>query len=130
MSEVLGCTLLLVDDEEANLDLLEVLLEGEGYTALIRTSDAREAIPLWERHAPDLVLLDLHLPDISGEEVLRRLRADPRTAGIPVVVVSADATAASLERLRVAGADAYLTKPLDIEEFLTVVDRILPGVAG
>ena len=72
------------------------------------------------------MLLDLHLPDLPGEEVLRRLRADARTAGIPVVVVSADATPASLERLRAAGADAYLTKPLDVDEFLAAVDRFLP----
>jgi CheY-like chemotaxis protein len=76
------------------------------------------------------VLLDLHLPDIPGEEVLRRLRADPRTAAIPVVVVSADATAGSLERLRQAGADAYLTKPLDVDEFLQTVERFLAAGPG
>jgi CheY-like chemotaxis protein len=62
--------------------------------------------------------------------VLRRLRADARTAAIPVVVVSADATPASLERLRAAGADAYLTKPLDVDEFLRVVERFLPPAPG
>ena len=124
---VLGCTLLLVDDEEANLDLLEVLLEAEGYSTILRTSDARQAVPLWERHAPDLVLLDLHLPDTHGAEVLRRLRADPRTADIPVVVISADATQAAVQELLALGADAYLTKPLDLDEFLRTLETFLPA---
>jgi CheY-like chemotaxis protein len=74
-----------------------------------------------------VVLLDLHLPDIPGEEVLRRLRADPRTSSIPVVVISADATRDSLDRLRSAGADAYLTKPLDLDEFLSTLEVHLPA---
>jgi CheY-like chemotaxis protein len=75
---------------------------------------------------PDVILLDLHLPDIPGEEVLRRLRADARTATIPVIVVSADATPASLQRLLLGGANAYLTKPLDVDDFLREVERFLP----
>jgi CheY-like chemotaxis protein len=74
---------------------------------------------------PDLVLLDLHLPDISGEEVLYRLQSDPATMDIPIVVLSADATARQRERLRVAGADAYLTKPISIGRFLELLDRTL-----
>jgi CheY-like chemotaxis protein len=76
---------------------------------------------------PDLILLDLHLPDIPGHEVLDRLRADPATANIPVVVISADATAGAQARLRAAGARGYLTKPIDLDEFLQVVERFLPG---
>jgi PAS domain S-box-containing protein len=86
-------------------------------------------VELAREHLPDVVLLDLHLPDIPGDEVLRRLRADPRTAGVPVVVVSADATPGSVDRLRQAGADAYLTKPLDVDEFLAAVERFLPAAA-
>ena len=77
-----------------------------------------------------MILLDLHLPDIPGEEVLRRLRSDPRTERIPVVVVSADATKTSLDRLRLMGANAYLTKPLDVDEFLEVVEHFLPEGKG
>ena len=84
-------------------------------------------VELAREHVPDVILLDLHLPDLPGDEVLRRLRADPRTASIPVVVVSADATPASIERLRQAGADAYLTKPLDVDEFLRAVEQFLPA---
>ena len=81
---------------------------------------------LAREHRPELILLDLHLPDLAGEQVLRRLRSDARTADLPIVVVSADATPSSVERLRVIGANAYLTKPLDVDEFLRVVDRFVP----
>jgi CheY-like chemotaxis protein len=84
-------------------------------------------VELAREHVPDLVLLDLHLPDIPGEEVLRQLRSDERTARIPVVVISADATHGSVQRLRAAGADAYLTKPIDLDEFLETVGRFAPG---
>jgi len=82
---LVACTLLLVDDEEANLDLLEALLESEGYTHLVRTADAREVLGLVERHAPDLVLLDLHMPHRHGLQLLADLRAltPPGAAGAP-----------------------------------------------
>ncbi len=85
---------------------------------------------LAREHAPDLVLLDLHLPDVQGDEVLRRLRADKRTARIPVVMISADATPRTIDRLLSEGADAYLTKPLDVDEFLAAIDRLLPQEAA
>ena len=105
--------------------LLERVLSRPGWRT-VPALQGQLGVELAREHLPDLVLLDLHLPDISGEEVLRRLRADPRTAHTPVVVVSADATPGSVERLRLAGADAYLTKPLDVDEFLRVVGRFLP----
>jgi CheY-like chemotaxis protein len=74
-------------------------------------------------HRPQLILLDLHLPDMSGSEVLERLRHDPRTRSIPIVILSADATAGQVTRLLEQGAAAYLTKPLDVHELLTLVDR-------
>ena len=126
MSEVLGCTLLLVDDEEANLDLLEVLLEAEGYTSILRTTDARQAIPLWERHAPDLVLLDLHMPHRDGFAVLRDIRE--RTAPddfCPVLVLTADATPEAKERALSTGAKDFLNKPIDATEALLRVHNLL-----
>jgi len=80
---------------------------------------------LVHRHRPDVVLLDLHLPGIDGEEVLRRLQADPQTATVPVVVVSADVTPGQQERLLAAGAIEYLGKPLDVPRFLEVLDGLL-----
>ncbi|MDF1503736.1 PAS domain S-box protein [Roseisolibacter sp. H3M3-2] len=122
-------TLLYVEDNLANLTLVEAILMSRPGWRIIPALQGQLGVELAREHLPDLVLLDLHLPDIPGAEVLRRLRADPRTAAIPVVVVSADATPASLERLRRAGADAYLTKPLDVDEFLAVVQRHLPARA-
>jgi PAS domain S-box-containing protein len=119
-------TLLYVEDNLANLTLVETILLSRPGWRTVPALQGQLGVELAREHLPDLVLLDLHLPDIPGEEVLRRLRADARTAAIPVIVVSADATAGSLERLRQAGADAYLTKPLDVDEFLAVVERFLP----
>jgi PAS domain S-box-containing protein len=121
-----AATLLYVEDNLANLSLVETILLSRPGWRVVPALQGQLGVELAREHLPDLVLLDLHLPDVPGDEVLRRLRADTRTAGIPVVVVSADATAASLERLRQGGADAYLTKPLDVDEFLTVVERFLP----
>jgi CheY-like chemotaxis protein len=81
------------------------------------------------RHKPDLILLDLHLPDIPGARLFERLRANPVTRDIPVVVVSADATERQVKRLLDAGAVDYLTKPLDLRRFLDVVRRYTKPVA-
>jgi DNA-binding response OmpR family regulator len=76
-------------------------------------------------HHPDLILLDMHLPDTAGEDVLRALREEESTRQTPVVVVSADATAARQESMRALGADDYLTKPFNVREFLGIVDGYL-----
>jgi CheY-like chemotaxis protein len=121
-----AATLLYVEDNLANLSLVETILLSRPGWRTIPAMQGQLGVELAREYLPDVVLLDLHLPDISGDEVLRRLRADPWTAGIPVIVVSADATGTSLERLRAAGADAYLTKPIDVDEFLRAVERFLP----
>ncbi|MCA0377134.1 MAG: PAS domain S-box protein [Gemmatimonadetes bacterium] len=118
-------TLLYIEDNLANLSLVETILLSRPGWRTLPALQGQLGVELAREHRPDVVLLDLHLPDMSGEAVLRRLRADPRTADLPVVIVSADATATSVERLRTAGADAYLTKPLDVDEFLRVVDHVV-----
>ncbi|WP_420128665.1 PAS domain S-box protein [Longimicrobium sp.] len=122
--------LLYIEDNLANLDLVETFLLTRPGWKLVPALQGRIGVELAREHRPDLVLLDLHLPDIGGEEVLRRLRADPRTATIPIVIISADATRDSLDRLRAAGADAYLTKPLDLDEFLATLETHLPTGGG
>ena len=85
----------------------------------------RQGVDLARVHRPDLVLLDLHLPDLPGEEVLRQLREDPRTRDIPVLILSADATPGQVGRLLDQGARAYLTKPLDVKQLLERLDERL-----
>lgn len=82
-------------------------------------------LDLARQHRPDLILLDLHLPDVPGHEVLHRLRAAPETLNIPVVIVSADATESRIRRLKEAGALDYLTKPIDVRRLLELVDAHL-----
>jgi CheY-like chemotaxis protein len=83
-------------------------------------------LELARQHQPDLVLVDLNLPDIDGETVLRRIRAEPRTRDTPVVVLSADATPGQVARLLAAGANDYLTKPFDVTLFLRILDGVEP----
>jgi len=120
-------TLLYVEDNLANLSLVETILLSRPAWTTLPALQGRRGVDLARERVPDLVLLDLHLPDISGEEVLRELRAHPVTASIPIVVISADATERNIARLRAAGAEAYLTKPLDIDEFLATLDGLLPA---
>jgi PAS domain S-box-containing protein len=122
-------TLLYVEDNLANLSLVESILADRPGWKTIPALQGRMGAELAREHGPDLVLLDLHLPDVQGDEVLRRLRGDERTAGIPVVMISADATPRTIDRLIAEGADAYLTKPLDVDEFLAAIDRLLPETA-
>ncbi len=115
-------TVLYVEDNASNVRLVEMILAERPEITLLVARQGEPGVELAREHRPALILLDLNLPDISGEEVLRRVRGDARTAGIPVVVVTADATADQSTRLRDAGADAVLTKPFEIEQLLTIVD--------
>jgi CheY-like chemotaxis protein len=91
--------------------------------------DGAQGVALAREHRPDLILLDLYLPDISGEEVLSQLRQAKETAEIPVFIISADATSGQAERLLAAGAQAYLTKPLEVPQFLLAIEQALIGVS-
>jgi PAS domain S-box-containing protein len=126
-ASVLGeaATLLYVEDNLSNLRLIERILANRPQVKLLSAMQGRLGLDLARQHRPDLILLDLHLPDMSGEEVLHQLREDPRTRAIAVVVISADATPGQVSRLIDAGALAYLTKPLDVRRFLEVIDATL-----
>jgi PAS domain S-box-containing protein len=118
-------TVLYVEDNLANLRLVERILARRPGVRLVSALQGSIGLELAAQHRPDLVLLDVHLPDLGGDLVLQRLKADPDTAAIPVVVVSADATARQIKRFRQLGADDYLTKPLDVSAFLAVLDERL-----
>jgi PAS domain S-box-containing protein len=113
-----------IEDNLSNLELLEKVFAEVGGIELITAMHASVGLTLVRDHKPDLLLLDLHLPDSHGYEVLTALKADPTTAGIPVIVVSADATNIQIKRLLGAGAKAYLTKPLDLPLLLEQIDEV------
>ena len=116
-----GRTLLYIEDNLSNLTLIERLLQAHPGVRLLTAMQGTLGLDLARQQRPDLILLDVHLPDLPGWEVLARLQADESTRQIPVVVISADATERQIERLRHAGAHAYLTKPLDVRRFIEVV---------
>jgi PAS domain S-box-containing protein len=118
-------TVLYIEDNPSNLRLIERILARRGDIDVVSAMQGRFGIDLARQHHPSLILLDLHLPDISGEEILRRLLDDPLTASIPVVMVTADATIGQVQRMLSAGAAAYLTKPLDVAQLLGLLDEML-----
>jgi signal transduction histidine kinase/DNA-binding response OmpR family regulator len=118
--------ILIVDDEEANVDLLEGLLLDDGYTRITSTRDARDALPLFRDAHPDLVLLDLHMPHIDGFAVLDRISAEtPAGEYIPVLVLTADVTPEARQRALSRGARDFLTKPIDATETLLRIRNLL-----
>ena len=116
---------LYVEDNLSNLRLVQRLVAREQHLELISAMTGTLGLEMAQQHRPDLVLLDLHLPDLQGTELLVRLQKDPRTSDIPVVVLSADATSRQIERLRKLGATEYLTKPIDVLEFNNVLTRLI-----
>ena len=120
-------TVLYIEDNPSNFRLVERLLSRRPAVTLLHSPKGLAGIELARAHRPDLILLDLHLPDIDGGRVLEQLVSDPRTADVPVIIISADATRGQIARLTAAGARAYLTKPLDVRTFLDAVDGFLLG---
>ncbi|MEY2481661.1 MAG: hypothetical protein QOK24_189 [Verrucomicrobiota bacterium] len=116
---------LYIEDNFSNVTLVEQMLAERPSLELMTAMQGRLGLDLARKHVPDLVLLDLHLPDMPGWQVLAQLKADHSTRDIPVIVISADATAPQIKRLLAAGARAYLTKPLDIGEFFRVVEETI-----
>ena len=119
---------LYIEDNLANLTLVEHVLRRRPNLGLLTAMQASMGLQLAADHRPDVILLDLHLPDMPGDRVLKMLKEDPRTSSIPVVMVTADATPGQSRRLLSAGAADYVTKPIDIHRFLEVIDRITGGV--
>lgn len=118
-------TILYIEDNPSNFKLVERVLTRRPNVELLTAMDGATGLELARDRVPDLILLDLHLPDIHGSEVMRRIQDDPATEGAPVVIISADVTSGQVQDLLDTGATAYLTKPLDVQEFLTLVDDVL-----
>ena len=119
-----GNTILVVEDNELNMKLFHDLLEVQGYT-ILQTGDGNEAYELALRHRPDLILMDIQLPEKSGLEVTREIKAEPTLRDIPIIAVTAFAMKDDEERIRAAGCDDYVAKPISVTAFLEKVKRVL-----
>jgi two-component system, cell cycle response regulator DivK len=119
-----GATVLVVEDNPLNLKLVRDVLGHAGYRVL-EAADAERGIALAREQRPDLVLMDVQLPGIDGVEALRRLRADPETAGIAVVALTAFAMRDDRERLLAAGFDGYVSKPVSVRELPGLLESLI-----
>ena len=120
-------TVLIVEDNELNMKLFNDLLEAHGY-ATLKTADGIEAIELARTHRPDLILMDLQLPEVSGLEVTKWIKEDDALKSIPVIAVTAFAMKGDEERIREGGCEAYISKPISVGKFLETV-RAYVGTA-
>ncbi len=121
----IGGTVLYIEDNASNVRLMQVVLSKRPGITMLHAADGETGLALLRERHPDLVLLDLHLPNLTGQEVLRRIWSDPETRSVPVVVLTADATPAQMRRLLASGATAYLTKPVDVRDVFAVLDSVL-----
>lgn len=118
--------ILVVEDNEKNMKLFRDVLVAMGYRTLEATTGA-DAVVLASEHTPDLVLMDIQLPDLDGVQALQRLRADARTATIPIVALTAQAMQGDRERFLAAGFDGYMSKPVDVHDLIETVRRHCGG---
>ena len=115
-------TVLVVEDNDLNSRLLNDLLQYQGYT-VVTTRFGEAALELARRYKPDAILMDIQLPDISGMEATRRIKADQETRTIPIIAVTAFAMPGDEANILASGCDAYVSKPFNVREFLKLVDH-------
>jgi len=117
-------TILIIEDNEKNMKLVRDILQYGGHVTL-ETPSGHEGVRLARQHRPDLVLMDIQLPDIDGIEALRQIRTDPALDAMPVVAVSASVMPEDLRLIAAAGFDAYVTKPIALKDFKATVRRFI-----
>ena len=122
-------TVLIVEDNELNMKLFHDLLEAHGYST-VGTRNGIEALDLARRHRPDLIVMDIQLPEVSGLEVTKWLKDDPDLKSIPVIAVTAFAMKGDEERIREGGCEAYLSKPISVGKFIETVRHFLGRAGG
>jgi CheY-like chemotaxis protein len=120
-------SVLYVDDNVHSIDIISRLLHAKTDWRLITSTLGLEGVDIATTLRPDLILLDLQLPDISGLEVLRQLRADVRTADTPIIMLSAEAHQNKIDECMAAGANDYFVKPCDLHQFLTALHAFMSG---
>src|SRR3984885_1130543 len=117
-------TVLIVEDNDPNMKLFHDLLDAHGYKT-IQTRDGLEALDLARKHRPDLILMDIQLPEVSGLEVTKWLKEDETLKAIPVIAVTAFAMKGDEEKIREGGCKAYISKPISVTSFLDTVRRFI-----
>ncbi len=117
-------TVLIVEDNELNMKLFHDLLEANGYRTL-QTRNGKDALGLARQHRPDLILMDIQLPEISGLQVTEDIKRDEELRSIPVIAVTAFAMKGDEERIRAGGCEAYISKPISIAKFIETVRQFL-----
>lgn len=117
-------TVMIVEDNELNMKLFNDLLEAFGYKTL-KTREGKAVVELVRKHRPDLIIMDIQLPEISGLDITRQLKADQDLKAIPVVAVTAFAMRGDEQRIRAEGCEAYLSKPISVQSFLDTVRRFV-----
>ena len=115
---------LIVEDNDLNMKLFHDLLEAHGYD-ILQTKDGMEALRLARQHRPDLILMDIQLPEVSGLEVTKWIKEDDELRAIPIIAVTAFAMKGDEEKIREGGCEAYIAKPISVVNFLRTVERFL-----
>ncbi len=124
MREARAHTVLIVEDNELNLKLFTDLLQAQGYR-VISTQDGMAALDMARAERPDLILMDIQLPEVSGIDVTKWLKADDELKDIPVIAVTAFAMKGDEEKIRASGCEAYISKPISVSHFLETVSEFL-----
>lgn len=117
-------TILIVEDNELNMKLFNDLLEAKGYNVL-QTRNGMEALDIARSHQPDLILMDIQLPEVSGLEVTKWIKEDETVASIPVIAVTAFAMKGDEERIRQGGCEAYISKPISVSSFVKTIQHYI-----
>ena len=118
-------TILIVEDNELNMKLFHDLIQAHGYN-ILQTKDGMEALKLARQHKPDLILMDIQLPEVSGLEVTKWIKEDDNLKSIPIIAVTAFAMKGDEEKIRDGGCEAYIAKPISVASFMRTVERFLP----
>ena len=124
MGAAMQKTVLVVEDNELNMKLFNDLLEAHGYK-VVQTRDGLSALEIARKHMPDLILMDIQLPEVSGIEVTKWLKEDPDLKRIPVIAVTAFAMKGDEQKIREGGCEAYISKPISVVSFLQTIDKFL-----
>jgi two-component system cell cycle response regulator DivK len=117
-------TVLIVEDNELNMKLFNDLLDAYGYLTL-QTRSGKEALGIAKKHHPDLILMDIQLPEVSGLDVIRWIKADPTISAIPIIAVTAFAMKGDEERIRRGGCEAYISKPISVVSFMDTIRQFI-----